>query len=583
MAPGDAEQGVGAVVGDPGALFGDDEGAGAPGGDLLERGYHVVAGLVVGDQGHHREAGLQKGDGAVLELPGGQGLGVEVGHLGDLERALGGDGGRQAAADVVDVVGAVDHPGQVHHLVLAGQDVGHPVGERHELAHHPTALVLGHRPALAAEPQGHQYEHHRLSCEDLGGGDGLLRAGVGIDPEAGLPGDGLAYPVDDGEQGVALLPRPREHVEGVHGLAGLADRQYGGVRWEPLGAGLGGGQGLDGLEAAVLLEELDAVVRRVTRGAAGHGPQVFFREQLVRPGVQAAELGRPPAEQQASAVVQGVEDRCRLGMDLPAHDVFALECVFLEHVLAGQLHRVVLATLDRVGAHGQHVAVLEHDHPAGELQEGVLEGGHEHLAVALAHQQGAAVAGHHELVRVVVRRDHQAPGALQLADRDPDRLLQGPLGRGVHGPPDQVSDQLAVGLRAHPLTLAPQGLADLRLVLDDAVVGDPDPAPPVGVGVGVGNGDRAVSCPAGVGQPQVRAPEAADVRVLRQLPGRRCAALGHQLDRLHPVAVGHRQSGRVVAALLQLFQSGYEDVDRVAMPDVSDDAAHDLRAPFSLP
>ena len=124
---------------------------------------------------------------------------------------------------------------------------------------------------------------------------------------------------------------------------------------------------------------------------------------------------------------------------------------------------------------------------------------------------------------------------------------------------------LGVGVAGEAAAGGLQLRAELGEVLDDAVVHDGDPAR--GVGVGVALGRRAVGGPAGV----------ADAGRARE---RMCGQLGlqiHQLARraptVQPPVVQHRDSGRVVAPVLESTQAIDEATGDGRAPHDTDDAA----------
>ena len=80
------------------AVGGNGHADGAAGVDLLDVRHGLVVHAVCRDDGHHGEARLKKGDGPVLYLAGGIGLGVQVADLLELEGTLVGGGGVDAAA-----------------------------------------------------------------------------------------------------------------------------------------------------------------------------------------------------------------------------------------------------------------------------------------------------------------------------------------------------------------------------------------------------------------------------------------------------------------------------------------------------
>ena len=162
----------------------------------------------------------------MLELAGGEALGVDVGDLLELERALEGD-------RVADVAAEEQH--------RAG--VGHPVGELLD-----ALLLLGEDPrgscrgstrarARAAPPRScrrvprtrptcsaEQVQRGDLRDERLRRGDRDLGAGVRVDDRVGLARDGRTLRVADRQGLRAVLAGVLDGHERVHGLARLADR-----------------------------------------------------------------------------------------------------------------------------------------------------------------------------------------------------------------------------------------------------------------------------------------------------------------------------------------------------------------------
>src|SRR4028119_319147 len=74
-----------------------------------------------GDGDHRRGALVDHGDGAVLELAGGEALGVDVGELLELERALQGDREADVPADEQDGVRVGQGPAQLADRLHARQ------------------------------------------------------------------------------------------------------------------------------------------------------------------------------------------------------------------------------------------------------------------------------------------------------------------------------------------------------------------------------------------------------------------------------------------------------------------------------
>ena len=121
-------------------------------------------------------------------------------------------------------------------------------------------------------------------------------------------------------------------------------------------------------------------------------------------------------------------------------------------------------------------------------------GRHEVLVLPDADDDGAAVAGGHNLVGVLEVEDGDAVGALDRPQGLPHRFGQC---RGVREG-DQVGQDLAVGVGAEDVPLRQQRVLDHLRVVDDPVVHDRDAAGRVRVRVGVDLVRDAVGGPAGV-------------------------------------------------------------------------------------
>jgi hypothetical protein len=132
---------------------------------------------------------------------------------------------------------------------------------------------------------------------------------------------------------------------------------------------------------------------------------------------------------------------------------------------------------------------------------------------------------------------------------------------------DQVGDQLGVRLGADRATGPLQLLAQLPVVLDDAVVDDGDRAGSVRMRVALGR--LAVGRPARVANADVAAerPVAQDLLEVAQL--------AHGPAHLDGRAAYDGDPGGVVAPVLQPLQAVEQHVHRVRfVPDESDDSTH---------
>ena len=178
----------------------------------------------------------------------------------------------------------------------------------------------------------------------------------------------------------------------------------------------------------------------------------------------------------------------------------------------------------------------------------------------------AAFARHDDAVGVGLRHDGERIGALELGHGGAHGLEQ--VAGHLEVVVDAVRDHLGVGLGGELVALAPRLVAQLLVVLDDAVVDDRD-AVLGDVRVGVALARHAVRGPA-----RVRDAEAAVGRVGVE----RVLELAHLADGAQALdlagAVQHGDARRVVAAVLQPAQSLDQDRDDVPVSNGSDDSAH---------
>ena len=240
------------------------------------------------------------------------------------------------------------------------------------------------------------------------------------------------------------------------------------------------------------------------------------------------------------------------------------------------LDRAPGGVLDLDGARSEdsELAVFEKDDVAGVVHDGHHVACHEARGTVRAHDDGAVLAAHDDLLGMVGVDGGDAVGTLQLGDG----LAHGGSEVAFVVALEQVGDCFRVCLADELVPLGAQLVAQRGEVLDDAVVDHGDLAGAVLVGMGVGLARLAVRCPAGV----------ADAAAGGQLQAldRLCEFLhlAHPADDLETAgAVRHGDAGRVVAAVLELPQAPYEYALGLVVTHVSDDSAH-RNAPFrSLP
>ena len=179
-------------------LHGDTQHHGAPGLHLPHVAHHLVEQLLVGGDGDDQRPIFQQGDGAVLQLPGGVGLRVDVADFLQLQAGLQAGGVVHVAADEVHIVGVEVPGGEVLDGLLIRQGGFRQVGEALEVRHVPGHVGLRHGAQLVGHVQGNHIDDGQLGAVGLGGGHGDLRSSPGVQHVVRLVGDGAAHHVDDG-------------------------------------------------------------------------------------------------------------------------------------------------------------------------------------------------------------------------------------------------------------------------------------------------------------------------------------------------------------------------------------------------
>ena len=227
---------------------------------------------------------------------------------------------------------------------------------------------------------------------------------------------------------------------------------------------------------------------------------------------------------------------------------------------AGSIHHP-----HRLRGHVDDVPVLEDHVLPGNPDEGRDVGGDEVLAGPDPDDEGASPDRRDEAMRVVRGHHPEGVGPFEDQDRVPDGFEKVEAAREIVV--DPVSDHLRVGLGVEPVPRLQEIGPDVRMVLDDPVVDDRDLLA-AHEGVRVRLGRLPVRRPASVGDPG--AP-------VRPVPCDERLELGHLPHRPHPVDAvpHHRESRRIVAAVLDPPQTFEEEGHHVAPRDRPDDSTHD--------
>ena len=422
----------------------------------------------------------------------------------------------------------------------------------------------------------------QLGTVGLGGGDGDLGSGEGIEDMVRLAGNGGAHDVHDGQgtdpEGLGLA----QGGQAVGGLAGLGDDDDEGFGIQQLFAVAELGGQLDpGGELGQILEDVLGGHAHMPGGAAGndvHGGDIGQK----RIGESGPGQVDPAVLQNA---VQGIADSGGLFVDLLEHEML-IAALFGGLGVPGDLGGLVLDHIavqvienDLARGEARHLEIADVIDRAGMLQNGRDIGGQIALAVGDAENHGAVLPGGEDLAGVVA--EHQGEG-IGAADTD-----HGARNR-VHGAElvflvivvDQLDDHLGIGLGIEGIAVPQELGLELGIVLDNAVVDADDTgldragagagAVAADMRMGVGLAGLAVGGPAGMTDAAGAGKRAAVVGFFGEVP--KLAGGFDHLGELRPVPDG--QAGGVIAAVFELLQPFQQNRGGLMRPGETDNSAH---------
>ncbi|MNZ82960.1 hypothetical protein D3C78_1016750 [compost metagenome] len=274
----------------------------------------------------------------------------------------------------------------------------------------------------------------------------------------------------------------------------------------------------------------------------------------------------------AQAAFEGALHHLGLLVDFLEHEVAVLALLRRLGALV-ELHGVALHAaafgipyLHAVLADLGDVALLQVDEAVGDLAQGQRVGGEEVLAQAQTDDQRAATAGGEDAVGLRGRDHRQTVGAVQLLDRCFQRV--GQLRQTLQLVVQQVDDGLGVGFRAEHITEGLELLAQLFVVLDDAVVHHRQVAARE-MRVGVGLAGHAVRRPARVGDAQTAGERLFGQRLLQR------GDLADAAAAAQPAVLAiDRHPGAVVAAVFEALEALDENGTDITLGDGANNSAH---------
>ena len=149
---------------------------------------------------------------------------------------------------------------------------------------------------------------------------------------------------------------------------------------------------------------------------------------------------------------------------------------------------------DAPTTHLGHLAVIQEEHPAGVIEQGGNIGGHKALFLSESDHNGRGVFGRQERFRVSLAQGNQGERTGKMPQGGPGRFTERESLLQVLV--DQMGNDFSIRLRAEHPPFTYELVAQLKIVLDNAVVDDHHIAGAVRVGVLLGR--RPMGRPAGV-------------------------------------------------------------------------------------
>ena len=409
----------------------------------------------------------------MLELPGRIGLGVDVADLLHLQAALQADGVVQAAPDEEGVLRRGKLRRKPRDALLVLEQALHLLGQRGQGFEELRLARRVDLPADARKEDGKQVADDELRGVCLRRGHGDLRPGERVEDAVRLARDGRAHDVDDGQRAVSLALGLAQRGQAVRGLARLAhdDDELVLLQEQPAVAELRSELRPNGQPRQVLEDVLRRDADVVRRSAGDHADAADAARGLL---VQARG-----GEVDAAVLLD-------VGMDRVAHGLGLLVDLLHHEVLKACLFRGLGVPLDMRPLLLDPLAVDVVElravlGEAGDLQVAdvidvarVLEqrrdvGGEERLPFARADDHGAVLARGEDLLWVVRKEHGQRVGAAD-AHHAAGECVDGAalilLVVVVH----ELDGDLGIRLGLEAIAVLLQLLAQLLMVLDDAVV-----------------------------------------------------------------------------------------------------------------
>ena len=199
-------------------------------------------------------------------------------------------------------------------------------------------------------------------------------------------------------------------------------------------------------------------------------------------------------------------------------------------------------------------------------QHGRDVGCDEELLIAHPNDDRRPVAHGHDLVGVARGNQHESEQPAQLRERTAHGVFQ-PV--KAHLALDEMRDHLRVGLGFEPMPFLFELVLEVEVVLDDAVVDDDDLTGAIAVRVRVLFRRASVCRPAGMPNTVAAADRLGPDDFFE--PGQFPRAPSD----LHLALLNERDSGRIIAAILESSEPVHQDRDDLFGADVTNDAAHD--------